>query len=130
MIKLFETKIDRDTVPTTKESRMVGAYVSQPLADYLAIFCLRSEVARSDIFRKLVTQWYEKTISTYSEEQLLADIASQIQRAWDLEKTLEKMRPTDAKDRFKAVLDEVSFLLSQRGVSTDHILKIQNLIHL
>lgn len=124
MVKLFETKIDKDSAPVTKESKMVGAYVPQPLADYMAMFCLHMEIGRSDIFRQLITNWYEKTKSTYSENQLILDIAKQIQRAWTLEKEMLKAKPSDIDDRFHQVKSEVIQILSQRGVSPIHIQKI------
>ncbi len=63
-------------------TRLVGAYLSQPLVDYLNLYAFACERSKSDLLRDAFEKWYEIRSAALSTDVLKNNIRAKLQEKW------------------------------------------------
>ncbi len=65
---------------------LVGAYLPQPLVDYLNLYAFACDRTKSDLLRDAFEKWYEIRKEALSAEVLMGNIQAKVQQKWVVHK--------------------------------------------
>jgi hypothetical protein len=77
----------------TKDCKLVGVMVPQPIAEYLTLYALLKGKTKSNIVRTMIHDSYLTFRKELSQKQLISGLTKQYQKEWDKIKKDKKISP-------------------------------------
>lgn len=103
---------------TTKDSRLVGAFVPLPAVTYLNLYLAAFGYSKSDLLRNLTINWVDEKRKEQPRIKLIEDIAAKEQELWNFEKIKGK--------KFTKFLSELVHRLVGKGLDRGTVEEIIN----
>jgi len=73
----------KESTNHTKDCKLVGVMVPQPIAEYLTLYALLKGKTKSNIVRTMIHDSYLTFRKELSQKQLISGLTKQYQKEWD-----------------------------------------------
>lgn len=103
---------------TTKDSRLIGAFVPLSVVAYLNLYLTTFGYSKSDLLRNLAINWAEEKQKEQPRKKLIEDLAKKEQELWNFEKIKGK--------KFTKFLSELVHRLVGKGLDRGTVEEIIN----
>lgn len=100
--------------PNKKKENHIGGYPFPPIVNaYLTLYSLAFKISKTEIIRRAVNEWVDKTKQKSNDNSLLNMIIDNAKKQWIIQKT-HNITITQFKELLKTEL-------SEKGISSNYI---------
>ncbi|MFP4025824.1 MAG: hypothetical protein ACLFVR_14970 [Thiohalospira sp.] len=103
-----------------ENKKMVGAYVPRHLHNYITLYCLLHEKAKSSIMEEALQNWHQKAIYEKSESQIIEELRNEVQKGWFI-------RSKQSNCIFEDFIKEITDFFRLRDIDEKYIKQIINI---
>lgn len=110
-----------------KNMKLLGAFVSQAICDYMALYIKATKTTKSKLLRQIVKDWFVSTSEKFPAYELQLMIVTDIQASWySVKTTLPEGADIDV--AFNEFRTQEANSLQKQGLSFNSIKQIITLI--